>query len=156
MKRRILAVILTLLALTIVAVPVSAGRWTEQVTGGGQAVAGDTYFSVTASAWKDGESNVSGQIQYSRDDLEFHATAMCFNTFDGTAVVAGPAWAQEGDVEDDAWAIIEIMEDGVGSGDWVRVRLKSQDVAESVCANGPSGSYPGMIYDGNFNIRTAE
>jgi hypothetical protein len=49
--------------------------------------------------------------------------------------------------------VVEIREGGVGYGDRVRVRLMSESAALATCDQ-PSGSFPGLIYDGNFNIRT--
>lgn len=138
-----------------VSIPAGAASWSEKVTGGGQASAGGNDFSVTTSA-----SDVGGQIQYSRSgqpipDLSMHATVECLTVAeDGlSAVAAGPAFAQvdpSGAVFDGAWLQIEVLEGGKGSGDRVRVRLLSE--AEAMDCT-PSGSYPGVVYDGNFNIR---
>jgi hypothetical protein len=132
------------------------------VTGGGQASSGGTDFSITVSARNDGYGNVSGQMEYSREgqsvaDLSMHATVECLSFFEGgtVAVAAGPASAQNdpsGAVFTDAWMVVEIQEGGTGSGDAVRVRLLSEEDALAICEE-PSGTFPGTIYDGNFNIR---
>jgi hypothetical protein len=49
--------------------------------------------------------------------------------------------------------VVEIKEGGVGSGDRVRVRVMAEAAALVVCGT-PSGSFPGTVYDGNFNIRS--
>ena len=152
MRRTVLLVMTALLLLTI---PAGAAGWSERITGGGQAVAGGTEFSITVSAWKDAAGNAAGQIEYSRPTLIFHATVECLCLHGDVAVAAGPVRVQHDPglaVGSDAWVVVEMLEGGVGSGDRVSVRFISQAEAEAKCAT-PSGSYPGLIYDGNFNIR---
>jgi len=146
MRRTVLLVMIALLSLTI---PVGAAGWSEKVTGGGEAMAGKTPFSITVSAWKDEMGNTAGQIQYSRPALTFHASVKCLCLYEdeNVAVVAGPVRKSS------SWAVVEVLEGGVGSGDRVRVRLMAEAAARAACAS-PSGSFPGVIYDGNFNIRT--
>lgn len=154
MNRKPIVLVLVVALLLLLALPVAAAGWQARVTGGGEAMAGATPFSITTSAWMDAGGNAAGQIQYTRSDLAFHAAVECMGVFDDgdVAVAAGPAWAQEGSIAAGAWAVVEINEGGIGSGDSVRVRLMSEAGAQDVCVN-PSGSFPGTIYDGNFNIR---
>jgi hypothetical protein len=145
-------------ASVLMALPAGAA-WEEKITGGGQATAGSVHFSVTVSAW-DGPA---GQMEYSRSgqsvpDLSVHGTVECLGLFsEGTiAVAAGPASAQNdpaGLIGSGDWMVVEIKEGGVGFGDTVRVRLMPESSARSTCTQ-PSGSFPGTVYDGNFNIRT--
>lgn len=145
-----------LITVLLMALPVGAASWTDKVTGGGQAASGGIDFSITVSA-----SDVGGQMQYSRfgqavADLSMHATVECVNVAgDGSyAVAAGPAFAQDdpsGAVFAGAWMQVEVWEGGIGSGDRVRVRLLSKATADDCAA---SGSYPGVVWDGNFNIRS--
>lgn len=157
MNRKFVVFVLVVALVLLTALPATAAGWTEKVTGGGQAVAGGTEFSITTSAWEDTEGNVGGQIEYSRSDLSFHAKVECFGLFSGgdVAVAAGPAKVQDdptGFIGAGEWAVIEILEGGKGSGDRVRVRLMSESAATGLCES-PSGTFPGLIYDGNFNIR---
>lgn len=154
MRMKSFSLIIVLVFVLIVALPASADSWEDKITGGG--LADPPGISITVSAWEDDAGNVSGQIQYSRFNgtLDFHATVECLGVFDeGTvAVVAGPAWAQVDSVAEGAWAVVEIGEGGVGSGDLVRVRLLDQTTAEYVCGH-PSYSWGAILTDGNFNIR---
>jgi hypothetical protein len=148
-----LSFVITIMLALVIALPAGAA-WTMKVTGGGQARAGGTDFSITVSAKDTGSGDVTGQMEYSRSDLAMHASVKCLGFFnDGSvAVAAGPAKAQIGHIDEGAWMVVEIQEGGKGSGDRVRVRLMSQSSAKAVC-NSPSGSFPGAIYDGNFNLR---
>jgi len=155
--KRFLVPILAIVLLIALVVPAHAA-WSEKITGGGQAIAGGTYFSITVSAWTTAEGEDAGQMEYSRSNLSIHAKIQCVGIHDdGTvAVVAGPADVQndpDGLVGTGAWMVVEILEGGVGSGDRVRVRLMSREDACSVCGT-PSHSFPALIYDGNFNIRS--
>jgi hypothetical protein len=164
MKKRALITLGVVLALAataslLMALPAGAASWAEKVTGGGQGMAGGVHFSITVSAW-DGPA---GQMEYSREgqslpDLSMHGTVECLGLFsDNTvAVAAGPASVQydpAGLIGPGDWMVVEISEGGVGYGDRVRVRLMSENAALATC-NQPSGLFPGLIYDGNFNIRT--
>ena len=166
MKRFLVPMLVVVLLIALV-VPANVASWEEKITGGGQAVAGGIYFSITVSAWTADEGGAAGgQMQYSRvgqsvPDLSVHAKIQCVginNLADGTvvAIVAGPADVQNdpgGQIGSGNWMIVEILEGGIGSGDQVSVRLCSEANAPYKCEN-PSGSYPGLIYDGNFNIRS--
>jgi len=152
--KRFLVPILAIVLLIALVVPAHAA-WSEKITGGGQAIAGG-YFSITVSAWTTAEGEDAGQMEYSRSNLSIHAKIKCVCIYGDVAVVAGPADVQndpDGIVGSGAWMVVEILEGGVGSGDKVRVRLKSEVVARDICEN-PSYSFPGLIYDGNFNIRS--
>lgn len=140
--------------------PTSAAR-SVKITVCVQVVSGGIYFSITTSAWDDGSGVAAGQMQYSGSCQSFadpcmHVPFECFGIFssDTVAVPAGPAKAQYDPVDSvtsGASMVVEINEDNVGSGDIVRVRPLSSTPAQSVCAT-PSGSFPGTIYGGNFNI----
>lgn len=167
MRKMAISLLVLLAAAVMTAVPVFAD-WSEKVTGGGQATAGGVSFSIAASAWDDGDANAGGMFQYSRDDgalppLYFHATVEKMDLrSDGTtgaaiAVMAGPVKEQydpgnyfgEGD-----WAILQIKEGGIGSGDTFRVWKASAADAQSYVDNPTMlSSWPGSIVDGNFNIR---
>jgi hypothetical protein len=164
MKKRVLITLGVVLALAataslLMALPAGAASWAEKVTGGGQGMSGGVHFSITVSAW-DGPA---GQMEYSREgqsvpDLSMHATVECLGIHSGgeEAVAVGPASVQydpAGQVQPGQWMVVEIKEGGIGYGDTVRVRLMSETTALATCAT-PSGSFPGTIYDGNFNIRT--
>jgi hypothetical protein len=158
MRKRLPIAVLAVLVVAAVALPASARGWAKKVTGGGQAVAGGTYFSITVSAHSDGES-VAGQMQYSRDDLAMHAMVECLGLFseNSVAVAAGPAKEQHDPTDflgESDWMVVQIKEGGVGAGDAVRVNLVPEQEALRRCQTGPSGGFPGVIYDGNFNIRT--
>ena len=58
-----------------------------------------------------------------------------------------------GAVDDGDWMLVEIMDGGVGSGDRVRIRLLSESEVLGVCGAATS-VFPGLVYDGNFNIRS--
>ena len=155
MKRFLVPILVVVLLIALV-VPAHVASWSEKITGGGQASAGGTCFSITVSAWSTAEGEDAGQMEYSRVGLSMHAKIQCVSIHDdGTvAVVAGPADAQNDSIiGEGAWMVVEILEGGVGSGDRVRVRLMSEEAARNVCDN-PSNSFPGLIYDGNFNIRS--
>jgi len=155
-----LVLLMVVVLLTALVVPAHAA-WSEKITGGGQATAGVT-FGITVSAWTSDGGEEAGQMEYSRvgqsvPDLSIHAKIKCVGIHSNgdVAVVAGPADVQndpDGLVGSGAWMVVEILEGGVGSGDRVRVRLMSETDARYVCDH-PSGSFPGLIYDGNFNIR---
>lgn len=153
MKRSLFTFILIVLMLGLITSLALAG-WADKITGGGQAMAGGTQFSITVSAWDDGSGGVAGQMEYSRTSLSMHASVECVGLFnEGTVgVAAGPVRFQEGSMAGD-WMVVEILEGGVGSGDRVRVRVMSIDAALGVCGK-PSGTFPGTIYDGNFNLRS--
>jgi len=152
-----LVLLMVVVLLTAIVAPANVASWEEKITGGGQAVAGSTHFSITVSAWTADEGEAAGgQMEYSRSNLSIHAKIQCVCIYGDVAVVAGPADVQndpDGIVGSGAWMVVEILEGGVGSGDKVRVRLKSEEVARDICEN-PSYSFPGLIYDGNFNIRS--
>jgi hypothetical protein len=155
-----LVLLLAVVLLTTLVAPAHVESWNEKITGGGQAVAGGAYFSITVSAWTTDDGD-AGQMEYSRPNLSIHAKIQCVRIHsiygDGdVAIVAGPADAQNdpaGLIGSGDWMVVEILEGGVGSGDKVRVRLMSEAAARIVCDN-PSLSFPGLIYDGNFNIRS--
>lgn len=134
-----------MLAMTI---PAGAASWSEKVTGGGWASAGGTEFSLTMSA-----SDLGGQWQYYRTDGVSniaHGTVTCLYVAPGEsyAVMSGPVTnvsAGTTFVEGDIWSIA-VLEGGRGSGD--RVRIWKGDHCEAY-----AGSYPGIYYDGNINIR---
>ena len=151
-----LVLLMVVVLLTALVAPANVAGWSEKITGGGQAVAGGIYFSITVSAWTTDKGEDAGQMEYSRSNLSIHAKIQCVRIYGDVAVVAGPADVQndpDGLVGTGAWMVVEILEGGVGYGDRVRVRLKSEVEARAVCDN-PSGSFPGLIYDGNFNIRS--
>ena len=157
-----LVLLMVVVLLTALVAPAHVAGWNEKITGGGQAVAGGIYFSITVSAWTTDKGEDAGQMEYSRvgqivSDLSIHAKikCVCIHESGNVAVVAGPADAQNdpaGQIGSGDWMVVEIKEGGVGSGDTVRVRLMSEVAARAVCEK-PSGSFPGLIYDGNFNIR---
>jgi hypothetical protein len=163
MKKYSFVIVILVVLLLIVVLPISAASWSNKVTGGGQAAAGGVDFSITTSAWNDGNGHVGGQMQYSRydqtlPDLSMHGKVECFNVFEdgAVAVAAGPAKAQYdpgGAVGSDDWMVVEIREGGIGAGDEVRVRLMSDSDVQDVC-DSPSGIFPGLVYDGNFSIRS--
>ena len=155
-----LVLLMVVVLLTALVAPAHVASWSEKITGGGQAIAGGTCFSITVSAWTTDDGEDAGQMEYSRSNLSIHAKIQCVRIHDDgdVAVVAGPADVQndpDGIVGAGTWMVVEILEGGVGYGDRVRVRLKSETVARGVCDN-PSGSFPGLIYDGNFNIRSKQ
>ena len=154
MNRKVVVFLLVVALLLLMVLPTAAAGWEARITGGGQAIAGGTELSITTSAWLDAKGHAGGQIEYSRSGLSFHATVECMGTFseDNVAVAAGPAWAQDGTTLLGEWGVIEILEGGNGAGDRVRVRMMSEEDALGVCAT-PSGTFPGYVYDGNFNIR---
>ena len=161
-----LVLLMVVVLLTAIVAPANVASWEEKITGGGQAFAG-VYFSITVSAWTADEGGAAGgQMQYSRvgqsiPDLSVHAKIQCVGIHylangDVVAIVAGPADVQNdpnGQIGSGDWMVVEILEGGVGSGDRVSVRLYSELDALDRCEN-PSGSYPGLIVDGNFNIRS--
>ena len=163
MKRTLIMTVLLVIALIAIAAPVGAASWEIKVTGGGEATVGGVDFSITASAKQDVNGGVTGQMQYSRSgqsiaDLSVHGTVKCIGVFsDGAvAVLAGPTKEQNdpgNQLDPGDWMVVEIKEGGVGSGDKMSVRLKSEAQAKLNCTS-PSGSYPGIIYDGNFNIQS--
>lgn len=121
--------------------------WSVKVTGGGDALAGGTAFSLTMSATDD-----SGQFQYARDGLVMHGTINC--TFvaedESYAVMSGvvthapvpaPGFVEGAEVS------IAVQEGGNGAGDAVRIW------PSSLCGE-YGGGFPGSYYDGNINIRT--
>ena len=162
-----LVLLMVVVLLTALVAPAHVASWSEKITGGGQAVFGsgtnETSFSITVSAWETDDGSAAGQMQYSRvdqyyPDLSVHAKVQCVGIHeDGTiAVVAGPADVQNdpaGQINPDEWMVVEILEGGVGSGDSVRVRFMPETAARNVCEK-PSYIFPGLIYDGNFNIRS--
>jgi hypothetical protein len=168
MKRlRVVLTVVVILAFVLgMGTTVSADPPTKpwsKATGGAQAMAGGVMFSQTVSA-KGGVEGAKGQMQYSREEqmgtpaLWAHARVACLNVAEDVswAVATGPAFAQydpSGQVEIGDWMLVEIMEGGTGSGDMLRVRFVSMTYALGVCQSGPSGSYPGMVYDGNFTLR---
>ena len=152
-----LVLLMVVVLLTALVVPAHVASWSEKITGGGQAFAGVT-FSITVSAWTTADGSDAGQMEYSRSNLSIHAKVQCVGIHDdGTvAVVAGLADVQndpDGIVGTGEWMVVEILEGGIGSGDRVRVRLMSETAARFACEN-PSYIFPGLIYDGNFNIRS--
>ena len=142
------AVIAVALGLMLaMAIPAGAASWSEKVTGGGWASAGAD-FSLTMSG-----SDVGGQWQYYRTDgltNIAHGTIDCIYTHpdQSYAVMSGPVTRVDAGTtfaEGDTWSIA-VLEGGKGSGD--RVRIWKGDHC------GPyGGSYPGVYYDGNVNIR---
>lgn len=160
MKKVILAAA-AVLAMLVLALPAGAA-WEEKVTGGGQGHSGSIYFSITVSAW-DGPA---GQMEYSREgqsvpDLSMHATIECLKIASSNeeAFAAGPVRAQndpDGLVDEGDWMILGIKEGGVGSGDTVRVQIEPQSSVDlNTCrVTNQSPVFPGLIHDGNFNIRT--
>jgi len=153
--RLLLSVILAIVLVIVLTTTVFAS-WDEKVTGGGLASVGGVEFSITVSAWGDAET-LGGQIEYSRSDLCMHATVECMEVFaEGTkAVLAGPVRAQYDPtsyVQEGYWLVVNVLEGGIGAGDQVRVYQVTEAQARAACAIEPS-SFPGTIYDGNFNIR---
>lgn len=136
-----------------VAIPAGAASWTQKVTGGGWASAGGADFSLTMSA-ADIKGEVKGQWQYSRTDGVTniaHGTIDCIYVAEGEsyAVMSGPVTHVSQSslfVVGDTWSIA-VLEGGNGSGD--RVRIWRDDHCGAY-----AGSYPGIYYDGNINIRT--
>jgi hypothetical protein len=165
MRRRVLigvGVLVVLLAATQFFIVLPAGAaWDEKITGGGQAIAGGVHFSITVSAWEDSTGSAAGQMEYSRAgqsmaDLSMHITVECLGVWDDRAVAAGPAWTQydPGNWYNPAnWVIVNIHEGGIGAGDTVRVYQSTPGAAALACNTFPT-SFPGTVYDGNFNIRS--
>ena len=148
-RRLIAPMALTTAVLALSAAVAAAAGWSEKATGGGQAMAGSTPFSVTMSV-----SDSGGQFQYSRDDLVFHGVADClFVPDDETyAVLSGDithAAVPNGVFQEGARVSIAILEGGEGAGDRVRVWA-----ADACSAGAYGGAYPGIFVDGNVNIRT--
>lgn len=158
MRKRHFLLAFVLVAALFIALPVGAASWAHKVTGGGQASAGGIDFSITVSAWKDGDGASAGNIEYDRPGVNFHAKVECMGVFDGgsKAVAAGPGWNQEGTswLNEGNWVIVNVHEGGVGAGDEVRVYQGSSENAMASCSDGPVGGFPGTVFDGNFNIRS--
>lgn len=137
----------------------------DKVTGGSEKlIAGGTNFGLAVNAVHAGKNGdkLNGKIEYSRDNLKFHAAIQCVKaTPDGMiATVAGPVTKEQYDPENvinketSDWAYVAIKEGGTGSGDRVRVLLLSETEALEKCSN-PDGetSFPGIVEVGEFKIR---
>lgn len=162
MKKPIMITTILLITLLVVTIPAGAASWNTKITGGGQAVVGGTYFSINVSATEKPSGEFKGQMQYSRYDgtLDMHGFVKCsWVSGNGEiALAAGPAKAQNDPANfigtHGGWMVVMIKEGGVGSGDTVRVIGSTEGVARNYCSNGYSGSFPGTLVDGNFNIRS--
>jgi hypothetical protein len=150
-----------ILLLTLFTSAVIAGSWEDKVTGGGQAVAGGTYFSLTLSASTDDFGNARGQAEYSRYNgtLDMHVDIACLWVAPDLSKVfaAGPAMAQVDPgnyVESNGgWVGIVVKEGGIGSGDTVRIWGMDEETGRFYCENGYAGSPSVEFFDGNINIR---
>lgn len=162
MKKTILLTLILIIALLAITVPAGAASWKSKITGGGQAVAGGTYFSINVSATEKASGEYKGQMQYSRYNgtLDMHASVKCsWISGDGkTALAAGPAKAQNDPgnyvASQGGWMVVMVKEGGTGSGDRVKVIGSTKDAAMNFCSNGFSGGFPGLVVDGNFKIRS--
>ena len=135
-----------------------------KITGGGEYIqVGSTIFSLTVNALTTKDAVVKGSIQYTRDDLVFHAPVTCYRIFvasDGNwaAVIIGPAKIQEGSAAiENPWVAVCVKEHETGHGEVIRVPWPlTQDQAEAYCGQNYTGSYPATVVEGNFIIRPPE
>jgi hypothetical protein len=89
-------------------------------------------------------------MQYSRQDLNIHGTVECYYIDGGDNIaLGGPVNVQKdpGQIFSGEWMYVEIRADGVA----VRVRGGSASASDSNC--NASGSFPGQVVEGGFNIR---
>lgn len=131
-----------------------SARALPRVTGGGDCQVGSTVFSLAVNVIEDPQGELKGKIQYTREDLEFHADVMCSAVSeDGTvAVAAGPARIQTGSYN--PWAGVAIQEGGTGSGDLVRVPgFDTEGAALAYCEEANETFFPAEVIDGDFTIR---
>jgi len=151
-----LVLLMVVVLLTALVAPAHVASWDDKITGGGQAI----NFSITVSAWTTEEGD-AGQMEYSRSNLSMHAKVERVEIYycngNVAAVVAGPVDAQydpDGYIPSNGdWMVVQILEGGVGSGDRVRVQVIWEEDVDAKFET-PECIFPGLILDGNFNIRS--
>jgi hypothetical protein len=166
MKKRVSIALLVMLALAataslLMALPASAASWAERISGGSSYAAGYGEFTVTLSAWEkvDGTYGGEGQYYYPPLNRTFHldVTRVCFGELGGApyAVAIGTVRGQDGtEVTDGGWGGIAVLEGG-DAGDRFRVWFdRTESVMNAWCENGAYGTFPALVVDGNFNIRS--
>jgi hypothetical protein len=149
MKRTsIIMAMVIALALSTMAGAFANGRWDNQVTGGVGVTAGSNQFDLDVSSRQAADGTVKGQIQYTRvgqpaADLIAHVAVDCFYVGGSGYAMSGPAKIQDGTFGD--YVSVEIRHDGNA------VRFRSVDTGSADC--GYSGTYPGSVTSGSFNIK---
>jgi hypothetical protein len=160
MKKITLVLILTVLVVTM-ATPVGAAGWTKRVSGGCSYASPYGEFTVTLSAWEKADGTYGGEGQYYYPPLErtFHldVTRVCFGMLGDApyAAAIGTVRGQDGtEVTDGGWGGIAVLEGG-DAGDRFRVWFDvTQERADYFCESGAEHSFPALVVDGNFSIRT--
>lgn len=158
MRKRLSVALVALLALSAMAATVSAGGWSERISGGSSYSENYGEFTVTLSAWEteDGYGG-EGQYYYPPLDRTFHLDVekVCFGPNQEWAAAVGPIRGQDGtEVMDGAWGGIAILEGG-DAADRFRVGFnETKSEMEDWCNAGAYGLFPAIVEDGNFNIRS--
>lgn len=159
MKKRLSVALVALLVLSATAATVSAGGWTERISGGSSYSENYGEFTVTLSAWQkaDGEFGGEGQYYYPPLERTFHldVTKVCFADDSSWAVAMGTVRGQDGtEVTGEGWGAIAVLEGG-DQPDRFRVAFdKSESFVADWCDQGAYGRFPAIVQDGNFNIRS--
>jgi hypothetical protein len=138
-----------------------AGGWTKRVSGGMSYASPYGEFTVTLSAWDNGNETNGGQGQYYYPPLDrsFHlkVSELCTGQLpDGPwAVAIGKVSGQDGtEVTGDGYGAIAVIDRGK-AGDGVRVAFyPSIENLEGWCDNRAEGKLPAKVVDGNFHIRS--
>ncbi len=166
--KKLLVVILLACLIAVTLLPVSAANWTERISGGMSSAVGIAgEFTVTLSAWDNGDDTYGGQGQYyySGNGNSFHIKVshictgiVASGVFAGQpyVVAIGPIFEQDGTDVSYEYAGIVVAEGGT-EGDGIRVpTFASASEALSFCNRATQTSFPATVNDGNFNIRSKE
>lgn len=159
MRKRLSVVLVALLVVSAMAATVSAGGWTDRISGGSSYSLNYGEFTVTLSAWQKDDGTFGGEGQYYYPPLNrtFHldVTHVCFAADQSWAVAIGPVRGQDGtEVTGEGFGAIAIKEGG-DEPDRFRVAFdQSEAFVQAWCENGAYGTFPAIVQDGNFNIRS--
>ena len=144
MKRTLLVMVaLAALVFSTMAGASPNAKWDSQVTGGGEFVAGSTYFDLAVSS-RTTDDTTKGMFQYTRDGLVFHGVVDCLY-IDGYGNVT-----MSGDVKDQEgfWAEYGAVS---LSADGTKVRVHVVSPGADNC--GHSTSWGATLVEGSFNLR---
>ena len=163
--RKLLVASLLACLVAVTLLPVCAASWTERISGGMSSAVPYGDFTVTLSAWDNGDGTFGGQGQYyyPPSDRTFHlkVSRICSGLvasgpFAGQpyVVAIGPVFGQDGTEVVNGYGAIAVAEGGT-AGDGVRVWFdRTLEVVEDFCEAGAYDSFPAIVNDGNFNIRS--
>jgi hypothetical protein len=159
--KKLACLLIAVMVVLVAAMPVGAGGWTERISGGSSYAEPYGEFTVTLSAWEkvDGTYGGEGQYYYPPINRTFHldVNRVCFGEIGGAPVAAaiGTVRGQDGtEVTDGGWGGIAVKEGG-DAGDRFRVWFDKEESAMNAwCEALAYGTFPALVVDGNFNIRS--